>query len=61
MLYGGIDIEKAKNRKSSCRNAVIAEAFHYMHIIEGRGTGIQRIISKCEEYGLKEPRFKNKS
>lgn len=57
MLYGGIDIETAKNGKSSCRNAAIAEAFHYMHIIEGWGTGIPRIISKCEEYGLEEPRF----
>lgn len=57
MLYGGIDIETAKNGKSSCRNAAIAEAFHYMHIIEGWGTGIPRIISKCKEYGLKEPRF----
>lgn len=57
MLYGGIDIETAKNGKSSCRNAAIAEAFHYMRIIEGWGTGIPRIISKCEEYGLKEPIF----
>lgn len=57
MLYGGIDIETAKNGKSSCRNTAIAEAFHYMHIIEGWGTGIPRIISKCEEYGLKEPVF----
>ena len=57
MLYGGIDIETAKNGKSSCRNAAIAEAFHYMHIIEGWGTGIPRIISKCAEYGLKEPLF----
>lgn len=57
MLYGGIDIETAKNGKSSCRNAAIAEAFHYMHIIEGWGTGIPRIISKCKEYELKEPRF----
>jgi len=57
MLYGGIDIETAKNGKSSCRNAAIAEAFHYMRIIEGWGTGIPRIISKCEEYGLREPIF----
>lgn len=57
MLYGGIDIETAKNGKSSCRNIAIAEAFHYMRIIEGWGTGIPRIISKCNEYGLKEPIF----
>ena len=57
MLYGGVDIETVKSGKSSCRNVAIAGAFYYMHIIEGWGTGIPRIISKCEEYGLKEPRF----
>ena len=35
----------------------IAEAFHYMHIIEAWGTGIPRIINRCKEYGLKEPVF----
>ncbi|MEG2731941.1 MAG: ATP-binding protein, partial [Clostridium sp.] len=39
------------------RNAAIAEAFHYMHIIEAWGTGIPRIINRCKEYGLKEPLF----
>lgn len=57
MLYGGLDIETAKQGKSRCRNAAIAEAFHYMHIIEAWGTGIPRMISRCVEYGLKEPAF----
>ena len=57
MLYGGLDIETAKHGKSSCRNSAIAEAFHYMHIIEAWGTGLPRIISKCAEYGLREPIF----
>ena len=34
MLYGGLDIATAKMGKSRCRNEAIAEAFHYMHIIE---------------------------
>ncbi len=57
MLYGGLDIETAKHGKSRCRNSAIAEAFHYMHIIEAWGTGIPRIINRCKEYGLKEPIF----
>lgn len=51
MLYGGMDIETAKAGKSTCRNEAIAEAFHYMHIVEAWGTGIPRIISKCMESG----------
>ena len=57
MLYGGLDFETAKRGTSKCRNAAIAEAFQYMHIVESWGTGIPRIISKCELYGLQEPKF----
>ena len=57
MLYGGLDIETAKTGKSTCRNEAIAEAFHYMHIVEAWGTGIPRIINRCQQYGLSEPLF----
>lgn len=57
MLYGGLDIETAKMGKSRCRNEAIAEAFHYMHIIESWGTGIPRLYNRCAEYGLAEPLF----
>ncbi|MCM1387464.1 MAG: putative DNA binding domain-containing protein [Bacillus sp. (in: Bacteria)] len=55
MLYNGLDLETAKMGKSTCRNEAIAEAFHYMHMIEAWGTGIPRIISRCKEYGLGTP------
>lgn len=55
MLYGGLDIVTAKHGKSTCRNEAIAEAFHYMKIVEAWGTGIPRIITRCKEYGLPEP------
>lgn len=29
----------------------------FMHIVEAWGTGIQRIINRCNEYGLPEPVF----
>ena len=35
----------------------IVEAFHYMHIVEAWGTGIPRIINRCNEYGLLAPIF----
>ena len=57
MLYGGLDIETAKRGKSTCRNEAIAEAFHYMHIVEAWGTGLPRIINRCREYGLPAPLF----
>ena len=57
MLYGGLDLETAKLGKSTCRNEVIAESFHYMRIVEAWGTGIPRIINRCKEYGLPEPLF----
>ena len=57
MLYGGIDIETAKVGKSTCRNEAVAEAFHYMHIVEAWGTGLPRIINKCKLYGLRTPLF----
>ncbi len=56
-LYGGLDLITAKEGKSTCRNEAIAEAFHYMGIVEAWGTGIPRIIDKCAEYGLPEPSF----
>lgn len=43
--------------KSRCRNEAIAEAFHYMHIIESWGTGIPRLYNRCAEYGLAKPLF----
>ena len=39
------------------RNEAIAEAFHYMHIVEAWGTGIPRIINRCKEYDLPAPAF----
>ena len=57
MLYGGLDIETAKQGKSRCRNSAIAEAFHYMHIIEAWGSGIPKIINRSKEYGVKESVF----
>ena len=57
MLYGGLDIETVKTGKSACRNEAIAEAFQYMRIAEAWGTGLPRILNRCQEYGLPPPLF----
>lgn len=48
-------MEEALKGKSKCRNTAISEAFYYMGIIEGWGTGLERIQKSCKEYGLKRP------
>ena len=57
MLYDGLTIEEAKSGKSRCRNKAIAEAFQYMKLIEGWGTGLPRLYKNCNEMGLLSPRF----
>lgn len=57
MLYGELNTETTKQEKSGCRNSAIAEAIHYIYIIEAWGVGIPRIINRYKEYGLKEPFF----
>lgn len=54
-LYGGLSIQEAIRGKSRSRNAAITEALHYMKVMEAWGTGLQRILDSCQEYGLKEP------
>ena len=57
MLYDGLNITEALSGKSKCRNKAIAEAFQYMKIIEGWGTGLPRLFRQCRERGLPEPKF----
>ena len=57
MLFDGLNITEALAGKSKCRNKAIAEAFQYMKIIEGWGTGLPRLLRQCRERGLPEPKF----
>lgn len=57
MLYDGLNVEEALSGKSKCRNKAIAEAFQYMKIIEGWGTGLPRLFLQCKERGLPKPKF----
>ena len=57
MLFEGLSVKDALSGKSKCRNKAIAEAFQYMKIIEGWGTGLPRLFARCREMGLPEPKF----
>ena len=57
MLYDGLSVTEALSGKSKCRNTAIAEAFQYMKIIEGWGTGLPRLFRQCKEMGLPTPTF----
>ena len=56
-LAKGVTIERIKRGFSKVRNEALANAFHYMHLIEQWGTGIPRIVNTLKEYGLDEPEF----
>lgn len=57
MLCAGLSVTDALSGKSKCRNKAIAEAFQYMKIIEGWGTGLPRLFRRCREMGLLDPKF----
>ena len=56
-VKGGLTMEQAIAGRSKIRNVCIAEVFSRMGIIEQWGTGIQRMIQGCREYGVREPEF----
>ena len=62
-LFGGITIEDLFSGKytSKSRNKLVAKAFKETGLIERFGSGIMRIRKICQEYGLKEPVFKEVS
>ena len=55
MLSRDLTIEKMKSGRSKLRNKGIASVFSYLHLIEGWGSGIPKILEEAKEYGLREP------
>ena len=55
MLFGSLRLEDIKEGISIPRNRALVYAFTYMDIMEHWGSGIPRIIRRCEEFGLEEP------
>jgi len=56
-LMSNMTIEKMKEGYSLVRNKALAHAFLYMHLIEGWGTGIPRLLDDMKKYGLHEPKL----
>ena len=50
--------EDVLNGRSEIRNRVIARVFKELGYIEQWGSGINRIINSCKQYGLKTPLVK---
>lgn len=59
-LYGGITIQDLLSGiyTSKTRNKLIAKAFKEIGLTERYGSGIMRIRKICEEFGIKDPVFK---
>lgn len=55
MLFGSLRLEDIREGISVPRNRALVYAFTYMNIMEHWGSGIPRIIRKCQELGLEEP------
>lgn len=57
MLFGGLTLEMMMSGSSKIRNTGIDEIFSRMHIVEGWGTGVQRMFDGCKEYNIQPPKF----
>ncbi|MCI9173818.1 MAG: hypothetical protein HFH49_02570 [Lachnospiraceae bacterium] len=55
MLFGSLRIKDIREGISIPRNRALVYAFTYMNIMEHWGSGIPRIIRRCQEIGLEEP------
>ena len=53
----GLTLEAALSGVSKLRNRVIGRVFRELKLIEQWGTGLNRMISSCEEHGLQPPLF----
>ena len=56
-IVRGLSLQKILEGRSAPRNEGLAQAFRYMRLIEGWGSGIPRVVSECLEFGLRVPEF----
>ena len=55
----GVTLDKMKEGYSKIRNRALAHAFSYMYLIEAWGSGIPKLMEAMQEYGLREPEFRD--
>jgi len=56
-LYGTLTLEEALSGRSSIRNKTLARTLEKVNVLEGWGSGFQRINTMCQEYGVARPVF----
>lgn len=56
-LYGTLTLEEALSGRSSVRNKTFVRTLEKVHVLEGWGSGFQRINTMCQEYGVALPEF----
>ena len=56
-LYGTLTLEEALSGRSSVRNKTLARTLEKVHVLEGWGSGFQRINTMCQEYSVALPEF----
>ena len=56
-LYGTLTLEEALSGRSSIRNKTLARTLEKVNVLEGWGSGFQRINTLCQEYGVALPEF----
>ena len=54
-----VTLDKMKEGYSKIRNRALAHAFSYMNLIEAWGSGIPKLMEAMQEYGLREPEFRD--
>ncbi|WP_159519760.1 RNA-binding domain-containing protein [Sunxiuqinia indica] len=60
-LPHNITIEDIFNGRSETRNRVLANTFKELGLIEQWGSGINRIINACKQYGLEVPKIEEQN
>ena len=58
-LMPGVTLDKMKEGYKKIRNRALAHAFSYMNLIEAWGSGIPKLMEAMQEYGLREPEFRD--
>ena len=58
-IMRGFSLDRAMSGESRPRNEALAQAFLYMRLIEGWGSGIPRVSREFEERGMRAPKFQD--
>ncbi len=58
-IYNNLSVEQIISGRTSSRNKVLTRVFKEMGLIEEWGTGLQRVIDRCRDMYLPDPKFED--